>query len=233
MKQDLYNKALLCSIVYLNDENERVRRFKGLGYTSVTWFDKNDTQAAMLRRGDVSYLIFRGTDSVHDWILDADIRKIKTRFGYVHHGFWNGLNAIWNDVLKANDGLESKYVVCGHSLGAAEATLAACLLEQYDNVKVLGVYLFGSPRVGGYSFKYPKVKTFRVVNGTDIVTRVPSPVRFKHVGDRIYINRNGKLKFGISAINITLDRFFGRIKRKKILDGLVSHPIQQYLDRLS
>ena len=66
----------------------------------------------------------------------------------------------------------------GNSLGAALATLAA---DRYGNVQ--GVYTFGSPKVGNDVFKEKFiVKTYSIVNNKDIVTRVPPPGIYKHVG---------------------------------------------------
>jgi predicted lipase len=235
LRKELYKIAQLCEAVYLKTEKQRTWRFTQLGYDCIGWFDNNGTQAALLRSGEVLTLCFRGTESVKDWLTDLDVRKTITRFGYVHNGFNQGVDNIWKEFLLSHqgDGTRNKYVVVGHSLGAAEAVIAAARLSAYENVDVIGVYLFGCPRVGGYSFKYPKVPTYRVVNNNDVVCRVPSVFRFKHIGTRYYIDKDGDLIKGITPWQITKDRLSGRWQSKNIVDGLFDHPISEYIKQLS
>ena len=88
--------------------------------------------------------------------------------------------------------IESKSANCtiwftGHSLGDALATLAAF---RYENAR--GTYTFGSPRVGDKIFKNAfHTRTYRFVNNCDIITRMPPPVLYKHVGELKYIDSNG------------------------------------------
>jgi pimeloyl-ACP methyl ester carboxylesterase len=95
---------------------------------------------------------------------------------FVHHGFLQAFRAIESDL----DGIVSPALdagravwFCGHSLGAALATIAA---HQYRG-RVLGLYTFGSPRVGNGHFvdalsaAVPNI--FRFVHHRDIVTTVP------------------------------------------------------------
>jgi triacylglycerol lipase len=76
----------------------------------------------------------------------------------------------------------------------------ASLLEA--NRDVTGLYTFGSPRVGDQNFAQAfteKIgdRTFRVVNGNDIVPRVPPQLNgYKHVGEVIFFNAQGKLEKG-------------------------------------
>lgn len=235
MRDRLYSMAELCDIAYVKDDLCRRGLFSNLGYAPLAWFDKGGAQAALLLRNGVYFLVFRGTDEAGDWLKDADIRKVKTRFGYVHRGFEKGVDAIWGDLvlkLQSTGGLRKRFVICGHSKGAGEATLAACRLQARRYDRVVGVYLFGSPRVGGYSFKYPKAPTYRVVNNNDIVCRVPSMLRFRHVGQRYYLDHRGKLIKGVTAWQITKDRISGRWAARNLIDGLADHPIQQYVKQL-
>ena len=78
---------------------------------------------------------FRGTSNVVNWIEDADFFKVsysKSGCGSceVHKGFLNAYNSLAGDYLPYFKSLASKYsganiIVIGHSLGGAEATLAA------------------------------------------------------------------------------------------------------------
>ena len=79
-----------------------------------------------------------------------------------------------------------KLYITGHSLGAALATIEAFNLTR-EGVPVESVYTIGSPRVGDPAFrdeydKRLKDRTFRHVNYSDIVTRVPFDEDYVDVG---------------------------------------------------
>jgi len=86
---------------------------------------------------------------------------------------------------------------CGHSLGAALATLAA---DRYAHTQ--GICTFGSPRVGDDIFASAWTAAFqgrsmRFVNNHDIVTHVPPPILgYRHVDPRRLIARDGVISDG-------------------------------------
>lgn len=107
------------------------------------------------------------------------------------------------EIIAREIGEQDRLVVTGHSLGGALAQLAAFYLHRDlfgDSGQVAAVYTFGSPRVFGIeqarhlegASPYPH---FRVVNGADLVPRVP-PVAlgFRHTGRNVYIERNGDVR---------------------------------------
>ena len=112
--------------------------------------------------------------------------------GRVHRGFKDALDEVWFELLTYITHLDNKGCkiwMTGHSLGAALATLAA---DQYRNVQ--GIYTFGSPRVGDGDFKINyKVVAYRIINNSDIATRVPPPGRYKHVGNIKFIDGDGNI----------------------------------------
>ncbi|CAM9276656.1 unnamed protein product [Ectocarpus sp. 12 AP-2014] len=77
--------------------------------------------------------------------------------------------------------------IAGHSLGGALATVAAARLSYVDNMDIAGVYTIGSPRLNDGTPL--KDKYFRCRNNNDIVTRIPLPPGYKHVGTEIYVDR--------------------------------------------
>jgi triacylglycerol lipase len=151
---------------------------------------------------------------IKDWLRDFDIRTSNSVPGAtVHRGFADGVKDVWEnegfgDYVK---GLRARKVwFTGHSLGAALATLAAARALD-ENVRVGGLYTFGSPRVGDGDFadSFRRMMAeegltyFRFVNGDDAVTAVPLVsklrpsippfIRFKHAGTPKYIDRGGQI----------------------------------------
>jgi pimeloyl-ACP methyl ester carboxylesterase len=122
--------------------------------------------------------------------------------GLVHHGFLEGLTLVW-DALKGyltqirNE--SRKLWLTGHSLGAAVATLAAERLNRETDSGVQGLYTYGSPRVGDSNFKSRfnqknlAERTFRVVNNSDLIARVPPRILYTHIGALKFIDNAGHL----------------------------------------
>ncbi|KAI3940351.1 hypothetical protein MKW98_024758 [Papaver atlanticum] len=68
--------------------------------------------------------------------------------------------------------------IAGHSLGAALATLTAYdITKTFKHAPSVSVISFGGPRVGNPSFRHEveknDIKILRIVNSTDIITKVP------------------------------------------------------------
>ncbi len=116
-------------------------------------------------------LAFKGTSSLHDWLINAKLwMKSEKNGGRVHCGFQQELDVIWDEVetnLNRFDGLEIFYT--GHSLGGALTTIAAARRPP----TLLST--FGAPRVGDRIFNetMDRNKWFRVVRSGDPVPRIP------------------------------------------------------------
>lgn len=232
MRSRMIDMAELCSIAYAKESAIRNGLYRQKGFLPVAWFDRDGTQAALLLRDNQYFLVFRGTDEPGDWLSNLTLAKTRTKFGRIHKGFNDSVDAIWKDLMREmqnNFGIKH-FAICGHSKGAAEATIAACRLQAMPGISVDGIYLFGSPRVGGFSFKYPKVSTFRVVNNNDIVCRIPSPFRFRHVGQLWYLTKAGRLVMKPGYLRAAWDRLRGRMPN--IADGIHDHPMVEYLRQL-
>ncbi|KAD4888157.1 hypothetical protein R6Q59_034750 [Mikania micrantha] len=183
------------------------------------------------KKGDSELIgvCFRGTSPFNgkDWSSDVDLSWYELHgIGKAHAGFLKALGLQssqgWpNDIQadkqkpyayyvirqKLKERLENnpnaKFLVTGHSLGAALSILFPAVLAYHKETDLLskleGVYTFGQPRVGDHKFgEYMKevlvthgMRYHRFVYCNDLVPRVPfdsSDVYFKHFGDCHYYN---------------------------------------------
>jgi triacylglycerol lipase len=143
---------------------------------------------------------FRGTqpNEWEDILDDAKFRLVPWPTGRVHRGFKEGLDRIWSRLEAKLRELDStrKVWLCGHSLGAALAVLAA---DRYGRAQ--GIATIGCPRVGDVEFAAAfdqklQGKSLRCVNDQDVVTHVPPPLPllpYKHVAERRFIDPNGTI----------------------------------------
>jgi hypothetical protein len=120
----------------------------------------------------------------------------------MHLGFVTAYMSVQDRIHEAVDQFRpERLTVTGHSLGGALATLGAIdfaltHIGKYD----IELYTFGSPRVGNEDFKtlFDKhiPRTFRFVNGLDIVTAVPRTWQgYHHVGNEIRIGVRWSWRF--------------------------------------
>jgi triacylglycerol lipase len=196
--------AEFCRLIYRQDAEEidgavgpsRKEVLAGVKLDEVSFFNEGDTEAALIKPLEASApqfaaLVLRGTNDLRDWL--TDFNAIPDRWlggGLVHKGFATAFDLVWDKVtesLDKNVPSDCPLFMAGHSLGAAVATLAASLRRPR------ALYTFGSPRVGDNDFgeTLAGVKIFRVVNNRDVVTTVPPPLPFHHLGELHYITHEG------------------------------------------
>jgi Lipase (class 3) len=163
-----------------------------------------DTHCTVLENADCVIIAFRGTDSIRDWITDAEF--LRTQFSQrtgedmaeVHSGFLRAFDSILppltDHLNKIVLGTRPVFVT-GHSLGGGLALLAALELQR-RGANVAQVYTFGQPRVGNAAFGklYGALaeRTFRLVYQEDIVPRVPHLPKlhdpYRHCGQEVFIS---------------------------------------------
>ena len=164
--------------------------------------EKTDTECFVRIRDGLVIVTFRGTDSKRNWINNFCFAKRSVPYDNtdtgirVHEGFLRTYRSVRKKIHDLIPQGACRVIVTGHSLGAALAVLCAVDIQYNFPHKDVQAYLFGCPRVGNKAFSksYNKrvFKTLRIVNGNDIVTKVPPALfGFKHVGIPIY---TGKLR---------------------------------------
>ena len=171
--------------------------------------DATDTQAYSVRDEDSGtlFIVFRGTSNLSDWATNLQSWMTKSPYGWVHAGFltaWRGIREVMQKEILHALGPKSRVVVTGHSLGGALATLCSVDLAQTIGVKDIACVTFGSPRVGGRSFR----KAFREAGITsgryaiqaDPVIYIPSVfMAYVHVPGKVVLDPNA------NCLSFTLD----------------------------
>jgi triacylglycerol lipase len=167
-------------------------------------FSGPSTQCYVVSTPEWHVLAFRGTQvdqfwpSVLDWASDFAVVPMQDGQGHwVHRGFSDALDQVWQPVtsyLRTKTAIVPlrPFVITGHSLGAALATLAANRCG--SDFGLTACYTFGSPRVGNRGFgEAIDIPVYRVRNNSDVVTDVPHELLLTHVGQLEFIDNNGHL----------------------------------------
>lgn len=143
--------------------------------------------AFVATQGTQVYVVFRGTQTITEWIANAKIAQVKYTFtgtiGESEEGFSGVYQTLHADILAtlktlAASGNYQTLYVTGHSLGGALATLAAPAYAAESGFSDPVTYSFASPRVGNPVFADDVfdtlVKTgWRVANTNDLAPTVP------------------------------------------------------------
>ena len=222
--------ARMANIAY-KDEKEAKKEYKNLGWNNHIFLEYKGAQCHIVWNKDDVAICFRGTepDEMSDVLADLNIFPNKSMTdGWVHAGFKGELDKLWSHIESiASEYNEKKLYICGHSLGAAMATICTSRIEEFRKVEVL--YTYGSPRAGTRSFvKEIKTQHWRFVNNNDIVTRVPLALMgYKHHGNLCYINHYGKIR-KMTIWQRIKDKIRGY--RSGLLDGAKDHSMENYVN---
>ena len=149
------------------------------------------------------YVSFRGTMGNDDILADIDVRcTLAEELGpnvRVHCGFFKQFASVQQDIETEIAKHDFKSIVfCGHSLGAAVASIAAVHFALKMKDTPIHCFTVGSPRVGNDNFRllFNNVVTekYRIFNENDPVPMVPISHRFVHVDNGICITDAGEFK---------------------------------------
>lgn len=208
----------------------------------------SDAQCLFAYRGSdgTVFVVFRGTDSWRDAVINASVYKKPLPFmeeaapaARVHGGFFRQYRAVLGAVEEyiARHPERQRMVFTGHSLGAAVAILCACRVKADDGAVPVRCVVFGSPRVGNAAFVRRAeaiLSVERFVVGNDPVAHLPSRLRWKHVGGltRYVGGKRVAVRQGDGIANaLRLPNPFGVPDHSvaEYIDCLASDP-QMYLD---
>ncbi len=214
------------------------------GFDKYRFVEAKDTQGFVCGSANLLLIVFRGTEpeKLKDWFTDINIKLVPGPAGEVHKGFWEAITAAWPQIQQALTEYRTDQQpiwISGHSLGAALALLAAARLQLQEKMPVQGLYDFGQPRAGNYSFAKAFDQAFepratRFVNNNDIVPHVPIPtpvLRYWHTNRLIYIDAEGNLNPDMPYWKRMRDGFKGATQDlgKPGPDALKDHAMDNYI----
>lgn len=166
-----------------------------------TWdhvFPVDGCYAAVKRFGGIDYVMFRGSTTFMDWIMDFKDCAIPFDdpiLGDVHPGAREGVLQVRDQINAVIS--DCSVVIVGHSLGAMHAALFAAY-RVAANLGVEGLVMFGEPRSGGPQLSKilagVDVQSFRNADGapppgddrahdlvTDVARALPPILPYQHV----------------------------------------------------
>lgn len=129
------------------------------------------------------FVVFRGTESIDDWITDLTINEIidsPTNWGKTAKGFsdlYEQCSQTIHTAIKSAGSINAVFVT-GHSLGGALAVLAMADLAISGGWAYPTMYSFAGPRVGDINFTCAfndrfRNRAWRIVNTEDLVPTLP------------------------------------------------------------
>lgn len=213
-------------------------------FDNYRYVEAKGTQGFVCGNAKLLLIVFRGTQPkmLKDLLTNKWIKLVAGPAGEVHRGFWWALTEAWPPIQQALTEYRTNHQpiwIGGHSLGGALALLAAARLQLQEQTPVQGLYTFGQPRVGNYSFAGAfdqafKARATRFVNNNDIVPHVPisGPVlRYWHTNRLIYIDAEGNLKPDMPLWKHMSGGFKGAIQDLDKLgpDALKDHAMDNYI----
>ena len=195
--------ARLAELAYSDNTKVVKKKAKQLGFTTIEFYNRDGAQAYRFQNADDLVIACRGTQPSEFNDIKADLKAMPVKsesVSRVHRGFKAEVDELWPMVLEditRTVNKDNTLWFCGHSLGAAMATVMASRCFYEESIRdPEELYTYGSPRVGWKGYvNTMKTKHHRWVNNNDIVTRVPLAVMgYKHDGEEHYLNCWGNVR---------------------------------------
>lgn len=208
IKEKILDMCRMSSLVYFgkeemalryNQHNIRVlQKCKEIPKLIDNTEDYNDGQAFMTVYNNEGLLVFRGSETIRDWMSDFNVIRVKMDVKnlserekpLVHYGFIRQYRSLEDQIHdELNDYIDNHNIttlnIAGHSLGGALASIASIQLHhEFPNLNIC-CYTFGSPRPGDKEFSKLFLQSvnesYRFLNAYDPVTATPTTWRFCHV----------------------------------------------------
>lgn len=212
--------CLLSKIMYYYNNisyiNEKIKPLN-IPYYINNSFDNNVVYGIFIIN---NYIVvsFKGTSTFKEKINDVQFIQVDDKYnipGKIHKGFNDSV--LNNDVVriidynlkkiifKKDSYIKHKLYITGHSLGGALATIFYSFMKnKVENDFDIELITFGCPKVGNKEFvnfinkSNKNDKCLRIINGNDIITKLPISCCYKHHEKPIKIGN-------VSSLNIIKD----------------------------
>jgi triacylglycerol lipase len=92
---------------------------------------------------ECNYVVFRGTNSIGDWLFNLSAVPAYYNRRWTHGGFALAHKSVWKRIRRLLDP-NKKTLITGHSLGGALAELSAWACRDFTDLTLI---TFGKPRV--------------------------------------------------------------------------------------
>ena len=212
------------------------------GFTKVKFYDNGGAQAYRFESPTDVVVACRGTQPSEFNDLKADLKAFPVPSGTisrVHRGFKTEVDELWPMISKDVKKVTKNLWFCGHSLGAAMATIIAARCQCDDDYpNPVQLYTYGSPRVGWPTYvKSLELDHVRWQNNNDVVTRVPLRIMgYTHHGHNMYIRWDGSIDDSgkpkrWNRFSDRMKGMWGGIKQGKI-DNFADHAMAEYIHHL-
>jgi hypothetical protein len=149
-----------------------------------------DAQVYLWTTDDIIHVIFRGTTSFKDILINMDLSTITINDVHIHRGFYEQFMSIQHSLTRELFRLldtNKFYTVLfqGHSLGGALSQIACVFYKEHfsENIKIK-CCTFGCPRTGDIKFSKLFEKSvdenYRITNNNDPVSMIPMHYIWNH-----------------------------------------------------
>jgi hypothetical protein len=191
-----------------------------------------DCQCFLQKKNNDIIVCFRGTDSLNDVLYNGMIFRVSfilenvKKYPKVHFGFLSQFNSIKKKIsefFSQQKDFKNIYFI-GHSLGGALATIASVFYGQHFYQKVIhgkifiNCITFGAPRVGdkcfGKIFRMIIHEQKRFVNCKDVISKIPSSIRFHHTNKKIKLHGSSDFCSYPKLENHSIESYIKNLKKK-------------------
>ena len=186
--------ALMSEYAYLPPVDAE-ESFGRLGFERVMPIVSGSMIGYVVSGADVTVIVFRGTDTPSDWIVNLKAFSLNTAHGAIHRGFYNAYQTLKPQVIKSlNESRPQHLWITGHSLGGALALVCAYDLTENERLSIDGIITFGQPLVAKQPLANHLDGILRgryaiVVNGSDGVPRLPPT--YSRCGSLLWFAKDG------------------------------------------
>ena len=128
---------------------------------------------------------FKGSSDIQDFVNDIDIIETDPELnikGMIHKGAYDILfhnNRYLKIIDIINDNKDKDIYFSSHSLGALTSSIMFVYIKNNLPDIKLKLITFGSPRCGDFIFSQ-QIQSIRIVNGNDLITKLPLPIGYSH-----------------------------------------------------